>query len=59
MKALLVVMVLLLAGSMTGCLKVDAKDASKQWSDVGKSWAEAFKEEGQEEEKAQEEDEEK
>ena len=47
MKALLVMMLLVLAGSMAGCLKVDAKDASKEWSDVGKSWADAFKEQEQ------------
>ena len=48
MKIIVTIAALLLAGSMAGCLKVDSKDASKEWAEVGKSWAEAFKEQGQE-----------
>jgi len=48
------IMALLLAGSMSGCLKVDSKDASKEWAEVGKNWAEAFKEQGQEQEQGRE-----
>ncbi len=53
MKIIITIMAFLLAGSMSGCLKVDSKDASKEWAGVGKSWAEAFKEQDQGQEKSE------
>ncbi len=49
MKIVVAIVSFLLLSSLYGCIsaKVDARDASKEWAEVGKSWAEAFKDEGQ------------
>lgn len=46
MKLAIVIAALLLVSSLSGCIsaKVDAKDASKEWAEVGKEWAKAFQE---------------
>jgi len=44
MKFVLLTMLALAALAVSGCVNVDLGQASKDWSDVGKSFADAYKE---------------